>query len=99
MEVADRNEHPFISICDLHDQLLLNVEKVEIFIFGTYLLTAYKSRFTFLGSNYIPLLFGYEYGRTVFKSYRKILERGKIDSTKLYYLSLSWFDTGISIRR
>ena len=53
MEVADRNEHPFISICDLHDQLLLNVEKVEIFIFGTYLLTAYKSRFTFLGSNYI----------------------------------------------
>ena len=51
MEVADRNERPFISICDLHDQLLLNVEKVEIFIFGTYLLTAYKSKFTFLGSH------------------------------------------------
>jgi hypothetical protein len=26
--VAGRSEHPFISICDLHDQLNLNVEKV-----------------------------------------------------------------------
>jgi hypothetical protein len=33
--VAGRSEHPFISICELHDQLLLNVEKVKIVIFGS----------------------------------------------------------------
>jgi hypothetical protein len=33
--VAGRSEHPFISICDLHDQLLLNVEEVKIVIFAS----------------------------------------------------------------
>jgi hypothetical protein len=33
--VAGRSKHPFISICDLHDQLLLNVEKVKIVIFAS----------------------------------------------------------------
>jgi hypothetical protein len=33
--IAGRSEHPFISICDLHDQLLLNVEKVKIVIFAS----------------------------------------------------------------
>jgi hypothetical protein len=47
--VTGRTEHPFMSICDLHDQLIVNVEKVKIVIFGTYFLTAYKSRFAFLG--------------------------------------------------
>ena len=28
--VTGRSEHPFISICDLHDQLLLNVEEVKM---------------------------------------------------------------------
>ena len=33
--VTGRSEHPFISICDLHDQLLLNIEKVKIVIFAS----------------------------------------------------------------
>jgi len=34
---------------------------------------------------------------TVLKSYRKTLERGKIDSRKIYDLSLSCLNTGTSI--
>jgi len=33
--VTGRSEHPFISICELHDQLLLNIEKVKIVIFAS----------------------------------------------------------------
>jgi hypothetical protein len=33
--VVGRSEHPFISICDLHDQLLLNVKKVKIVMFAS----------------------------------------------------------------
>jgi len=35
------------------------------------------------------------------KSYRKIIERSKIDTpnTKIHDLLLSWFDTGTSIKR
>ena len=46
----------FISICDLHHQLILNVEKVKSVIFASYLLKAYKSRFTFKSGHHIPLL-------------------------------------------
>ena len=37
---------------------------------------------------------------TILKSYRKIIERGKIDihNTKIYDLSLSWLDAGTSIK-
>ena len=29
MIVVGRSEHPFMSICDLHEQLLLSIEKNE----------------------------------------------------------------------
>ena len=34
--VAGRSEHPFMSICDLHYQLTVNVEKVKIDTFASY---------------------------------------------------------------
>ena len=38
--------------------------------------------------------------RNVLKSYRTIIERGKIDihNTQIYDLSLSWLDAGTSIK-
>ena len=35
---------------------------------------------------------------TILKSYRKIIERGKIDCAKIYDLWPSWFDTGTTIK-
>jgi hypothetical protein len=55
MIVVGRNEHPFINICDLHEQLLLSIDKMKIVVtFASCILTAYKSRFTFIGIHYIP---------------------------------------------
>ena len=52
MIVVGRSEHPFMSICDLHEQLILRIDKMKIVvIFASYFLTAYKSRFTFMGSH------------------------------------------------
>ena len=34
--VEDRSKHPFMSICDLDDQLIVNVEKVKNIFFSSY---------------------------------------------------------------
>ena len=51
MIVVGRSEHPFMNICDLHEQLLLSIEKMKIVTFASCFLMAYKSRFTFIGSH------------------------------------------------
>jgi hypothetical protein len=52
MIVVGRSEHPFMSICDLHEQLLLSIEKMKIVVtFASCFLTAYMIRFTFIGSH------------------------------------------------
>ena len=52
MIVVGRSEHPFMSRCDLHEQLILSIEIMKIVVtFASYFLTAYKSRFTFIGSH------------------------------------------------
>jgi hypothetical protein len=51
MIVVGRSEHPFMNICDLHEQLLLSIEKMKIVTFASYFLMAYKSRFAFIGSH------------------------------------------------
>jgi hypothetical protein len=40
MIVVGRSEHPFMSICDLHEQLILRIDKMKIVvIFASYFLT------------------------------------------------------------
>jgi hypothetical protein len=42
--VAGRSEHPFMSICDLHYQLIVNVEKVKIVTFASYFLNGMQEQ-------------------------------------------------------
>jgi len=44
MTVADRSEHTFMSTCDLHDQLLLRIEKVKIVTFASYFLNGLQEQ-------------------------------------------------------
>jgi hypothetical protein len=63
MIVVGRSEHPFMSICDLHEQLLLSIEQIKIVVtFASCFLMAYKSRFTFIGSHYTIMILFPGYG-------------------------------------
>ena len=58
MTDADRSEHPFMSICDLHHQLLLSKKKWKLLILLHLIFwTAYKRRFTFICSYFQDMVF------------------------------------------